>query len=212
LQTHFDTLGTQPGILVGTQMLAKGHDLPNLTLVVVVGIDDGLFSADFRSSEKLAQLLIQVAGRAGRADKPGTVLLQTHHPDHALLNTLVRGGYHAFAAEELALREAAGFPPFAYLALLRAEARDAAVAQAFLRAASDAANALAEAQAVTVYPPVPATLSRVAGLERLQMLVESASRTRLQRLLAAWSPVLRELRRAHKGLARWAIDVDPLAI
>jgi primosomal protein N' (replication factor Y) len=135
LQTHFDTLGTQPGILVGTQMLAKGHDLPNLTLVVVVGIDEGLFSADFRSSEKLAQLLIQVAGRAGRADKPGSVLLQTHHPEHALLNTLVRGGYHAFADEELALREAAGFPPFAYLALLRAEAKHAEPPLHFLQQA-----------------------------------------------------------------------------
>src|SRR5690606_23792756 len=95
LQKHFDDLGDRPGILVGTQMLAKGHDLPNLTLVVVVGIDEGLFSADFRSGEKLAQLLVQVAGRAGRADRPGEVLLQTHHPEHPLLQTLVGGGYHA---------------------------------------------------------------------------------------------------------------------
>ena len=104
--------------LVGTQMLAKGHDLPNLTRVAVVGIDEGLFSADFRASEKLAQLLIQVAGRAGRAERPGEVVLQTHHPEHPLLQTLIHGGYDAFAEAELAQREAAGFPPFAHLALL----------------------------------------------------------------------------------------------
>ena len=103
----------------------QGHDLPNLTLVGVVGIDEGLFSADFRASEKLAQLLVQVAGRAGRAERAGTVLLQTHHPDHPLLQILVNGGYHAFAEAELGLREAAGFPPFAHLALLRAEGRHA---------------------------------------------------------------------------------------
>ncbi|MFT4178800.1 MAG: primosomal protein N' [Thermomonas sp.] len=137
LQKRFDALGTQPGILIGTQMLAKGHDLPNLTLVVVVGIDEGLFSADFRSGEKLAQLLVQVAGRAGRAHKPGEVLLQTHHPDHPLLHTLVTGGYHAFADAELALREAARFPPFAHLALLRAEAKHADPPMRFLHLAKD---------------------------------------------------------------------------
>ena len=103
LQSLLATLGSAPGILVGTQMLAKGHDLPNLTLVVVVGIDEGLFSADFRAGEKLAQLLVQVAGRAGRADKRGEVWLQTHHPGHPLLQTLIEGGYHAFAEAELAL-------------------------------------------------------------------------------------------------------------
>src|SRR5690606_8002552 len=127
-------LGDAPGILVGTQMLAKGHDLPNLTLVCVVGIDEGLFSTDFRSHEKLAQLLIQVAGRAGRARRAGEVLLQTHHPDHPLLATLIEGGYHAFAEDELTLREAAGFPPFAHLALLRAEAKHADPPMAFLHA------------------------------------------------------------------------------
>ena len=137
LDRHFETLGTQPGILVGTQMLAKGHDLPNLTLVVVVGVDEGLFSADFRSSEKLAQLLIQVAGRAGRADKAGTVLIQTHHPEHPLLQVLINGGYHAFAEAELEQREAAGFPPFAHIALLRAEAQHAEPPMRFLQHAKD---------------------------------------------------------------------------
>ena len=105
-----EKLGDRPGILVGTQILAKGHDLPHLTLVVVVGVDEGLFSSDFRAGEKLAQQLIQVAGRAGRAQKPGQVWLQTHHPDHPLLNTLINGGYHAFAEGELEQRQAAGFP------------------------------------------------------------------------------------------------------
>jgi primosomal protein N' (replication factor Y) len=144
LQRHFDALGDGPGILVGTQMLAKGHDLPKLTLVAVVGIDEGLFSADFRASEKLAQLLIQVAGRAGRAERLGEVLLQTHHPDHPLLRTLLQHGYRGFADEELALREAAGFPPFAHLALLRAEAQQAELPAAFLQAAK---NALSRARA-----------------------------------------------------------------
>ncbi|MFS8063435.1 MAG: primosomal protein N', partial [Luteimonas sp.] len=137
LETLLAGLGELPGILVGTQMLAKGHDLPNLTLVAVVGIDEGLFSADFRAGEKLAQLLIQVAGRAGRAKKRGDVVLQTHHPEHPLLLTLVNGGYHAFADTELIQREAAGFPPFAHLALLRAEAKHADPPTAFLQASRD---------------------------------------------------------------------------
>ena len=121
-------------------MLANGHDLPNLTLVAVVGIDEGLFSADFRAPEKLAQLLIQVAGRAGRADKPGQVLLQTHHPEHPLLLTLLGGGYPAFAETELTQREIAGFPPFGHLVLLRAEAKQVEQASAFLRAARSSCN------------------------------------------------------------------------
>src|SRR5690554_4475991 len=135
LQKLFAELGERPGILVGTQMLAKGHDLAGLSLVAVVGIDEGLFSADFRASEKLAQLLIQVAGRAGRAQRAGEVILQTHHPEHPLLDTLLTGGYHAFAEAELEQREAAGFPPFAHLAMLRAESKLADPPMAFLHAA-----------------------------------------------------------------------------
>src|SRR3546814_4021963 len=111
MEKHFDSLGAGAGVLIGTQMLAKGHDLPNLTLVCVVGIDECLFSADFRAGVNLAQLLIQVSGRAASADKPGQVLLQTHHPEHPLLQTLIAGGCHAFAEEELMQREDAGFPP-----------------------------------------------------------------------------------------------------
>jgi primosomal protein N' (replication factor Y) len=204
LQHHFDTLGAQPGILVGTQMLAKGHDLPNLTLVVVVGIDEGLFSADFRSSEKLAQLLIQVAGRAGRADKPGTVLLQTHHPDHALLNILVRGGYHAFADEDLALREAAGFPPFAYLALLRAEAKHAEPPLQFLQQA----KALLLPHGIQLHGPLPAPMPRRAGFVRHQLIVSSPHRRALHAALAAAVAVLYATPQARR--VRWSLDVDPV--
>jgi primosomal protein N' (replication factor Y) len=202
-------------VLVGTQMLTKGHDFRRVTLVVAVNPDGALFAADFRAPERLFALLMQAAGRAGRdaaAGPRGEMWVQTWHPTHPLYRALQRHDVDAFAAAQLAERRAAGLPPFSHLALLRAEARDAAVGQAFLRAAAEAAAALPDADAVTIYPPVPPVLNRVAGLERLQMLAESASRTRLQRFLAQWVPLLHALRREHKSLARWAIDVDPLAI
>ena len=204
LQKHFEALGTQPGILVGTQMLAKGHDLPNLTLVVVVGIDEGLFSADFRSSEKLAQLLVQVAGRAGRADKPGSVLLQTHHPEHPLLLTLVQGGYHAFAGTELAQREAAGFPPFAHLALLRAEAKHADPPMQFLHVAKAAAKDFA----LEAAGPLPAPMPRRAGYQRAQLILSAAHRRDLHLALDAMLPALYAAPEARK--LRWSLDVDPM--
>ncbi len=200
-------------VLVGTQMLTKGHDFRRVTLVVAVNPDNALFAADFRAPERLFALLMQAAGRAGRdAARGGEMWVQTWHPRHPLYRALQRHDFDAFAATLLVERRAAGLPPYSHLALLRAEARDAAVAQAFLRAAAEAAAALPEADAVKLYPPVPPVLSRVAGFERLQMLIESASRTRLQRLLEAWLPALHGLRRVHKGIARWAVDVDPLAI
>lgn len=204
LQQHFDALGVSTGILVGTQMLAKGHDLPNLTLVVVAGIDEGLFSADFRSGEKLAQLLVQVAGRAGRADKPGSVLLQTHHPEHPLLQTLIHGGYHAFVEGELALREAAGFPPFAHLALLRAEAKHVDPPMRFLHAA----KALLGDAALDVHGPLPAPMPRRAGYVRAQLLLSAAQRRELHAALDAALPALYASPEARK--VRWSLDVDPL--
>lgn len=203
LQKHFDDLGARPGILIGTQMLAKGHDLPNLTLVVVVGIDEGLFSADFRSGEKLAQLLIQVAGRAGRAHRPGTVLLQTHHPEHPLLQTLVGGGYHAFADGELALRQAAGFPPFAHLALLRAEAKRAELPLQFLQLA----KALLDAAGIEIHGPLPAPMPRRAGYVRSQLLLASPARGALHAALDAAVPALYAAPEARR--VRWSLDVDP---
>lgn len=211
-----DRIGEQPGILVGTQILAKGHDLPNLTLVVVVGIDEGLFSSDFRAHEKLAQQLLQVAGRAGRSQRPGEVWWQTHHPDHPLLHQLIGGGYPAFAGSELAQRQAAGFPPFSHLALLRAEARDMDTAQAFLRAARQALEtSLASMPAgcrdenpVTIYDPIPAPMPKRAGLYRAQLLLSAAQRPPLHSLLDMALLPIHALPQARK--ARWSLDIDPV--
>jgi primosomal protein N' (replication factor Y) len=205
LEALLDGFGTQPGILVGTQMLAKGHDLPNLTLVAVVGIDEGLFSADFRAHEKVAQMLVQVAGRAGRATRPGAVWLQTHHPQHPLLLTLIEGGYHAFADEELAQREAAGFPPFSHLALLRAEAASVDPPNAFLQAARGLLGAVA---GVDLHGPLPAPMPRRAGMQRVQLLLSAIERRSLHAALDAIVPRLHALPEARK--VRWSIDVDPL--
>ena len=207
-------LGDRPGILVGTQILAKGHDLPHLTLVVVVGVDEGLFSADFRAGEKLAQQLVQVSGRAGRAHKPGEVWLQTHHPDHPLLNTLINGGYHAFAESDLAQRHAAGFPPFTHLALMRAEAQHAEAASVFLHAAKAvlAASTRERPSAPDATPslqgPLPAPMPRRAGMHRMQLLLSSSSRLDLHALLDAGLPQIYTLPEARK--VRWSLDVDPL--
>jgi primosomal protein N' (replication factor Y) len=206
LEAHFARLGDSAGILVGTQMLAKGHDLPNLTLVAIASIDDGLFSADFRAAERLAQLLIQVGGRAGRAQKSGQVWLQTHHPGHPLLQTLLAGGYAAFADAALVEREAAGFPPYAHLALLRAEANDESGLDAFLRRAHDLAQECAAG--VDVSSPMPAPMPRRAGRQRAQLLLSAAQRPALQQLLRELTPHLHALREARK--VRWSIDVDPV--
>ncbi|KAF1712507.1 primosomal protein N' [Pseudoxanthomonas kalamensis DSM 18571] len=207
LEKHLHELADRPGILIGTQMLAKGHDLPHLTLVVVVGIDEGLFSADFRAGERLAQLLVQVAGRAGRAGKPGEVVLQTHHPEHPLLQTLIRGGYHAFAEQELEQREAAGFPPFAHLALLRAEAKHAGPPMDFLRAARDTLLP-ACAEQVELSGPLPAPMPLRAGMHRTQLLLSASSRRELHAALEAAMPKIHALPDARK--TRWSLDVDPI--
>ena len=216
LEKLFVEFGAQPGILVGTQMLAKGHDLPNLTLVAVVGIDEGLFSADFRAGEKLAQLLIQVAGRAGRADKRGEVLLQTHHPEHPLLQTLIHGGYSGFAQTELVQREAAWFPPFAHIALLRAEARHADAPMQFLQAAKKplmpwcAPKSACDpaSSGLTLDGPVPAPMPRRAGMYRAQLLLSSPTRRQLHAALDDAQSLLFALPEARK--VRWSLDVDPI--
>ena len=206
-------------VLVGTQMIAKGHDFRHITLVAAVNPDGALFSSDFRAPERLFGLLMQAAGRAGRNAAQGAqseMWVQTFYPQHPLFAALKKHDYPGFAAQELAEREAAGLSPFGFSALLRAEARTQELAQAFLNAASSAAQAagLPGAEHVTPYPAVPMTIQRVADVERAQMLVESASRTALQRFLAAWQPVLAATRQQaeFKPLIRWAIDVDPLAI
>ncbi|WP_281250601.1 primosomal protein N' [Thioalkalivibrio denitrificans] len=196
-------------ILVGTQMLAKGHHFPEVSLVGILDADQGLFSADFRAAERMAQLMIQVAGRAGRADRPGEVLIQTHHPDHPLLRTLVEGGYEAFAEAALAERRAAGLPPFAHIALLRAEATAAAAPHDFLQAARAALQAL-RPDSVDIWGPAPSLMERRAGRYRAQLMLQSASRPALHRALRAWVPELAHLPGARK--VRWAVDVDAIEL
>ncbi len=199
-------------VLVGTQMLAKGHDFRRVTLVAAVNPDTALFSSDFRAPERLFALLMQAAGRAGRDAEQAArseMWVQTWHPRHPVYAALRAHDYEAFAATQLTERRAAGLPPFASLALLRADARSAAVASGFLLDASELAQ---QHGGVTLYPPVPPFVAKVADVERMQMLVESPSRTALQRMLTAWLPQLHELRGRHKGLLRWAVDIDPLAI
>jgi primosomal protein N' (replication factor Y) len=193
-------------ILVGTQMLAKGHDFPLLTLVGAVGADAALFAADFRAPERLFAQLMQVGGRSGRADLPGEVLIQTEYPDHPLYRALIDHDYARFAQNQLDERRIAGFPPFSFQAMLRAEARTMEQALDFLAAARKAAAALAEG--VTLYDPVPMRLQRLMTLERGQLLVESLSRPALQAFLAAWMEQLYALK-TPAGL-RWHLDVDPL--
>ncbi|MFN9471957.1 primosomal protein N' [Acidovorax sp.] len=211
-------------VLVGTQMIAKGHDFRRITLVAAVQPDGALFSSDFRAAERLFALLMQAGGRAGRdaayvtaqGGAPCEMWVQTYHPQHAVFEALRRHDYPAFAAQQLTERQEAGMPPFAYQALVRADARTQEVAQGFLTAASAAAreHGLPGLPRVTLYPPVPLAIQRVANVERAQMLLESGSRAALQRFLAAWHPVLHAERSdpAHRGLIRWLVDVDPLAI
>ncbi len=190
-------------ILIGTQMLTKGHHFPDVTLVGILDADQGLFGADPRSNERLAQLIVQVAGRAGRAERPGEVLIQTHCPQHPLLNELVGNGYDAFAVAALKERELAGWPPFNALALLRAEAREEKNAFAFLRAAS----ALARPPAgVIVLGPAAAPMARRAGYQRAQLLVQG-ERPALRRFLREWTPQLDTV--PGKRRVRWSLDVDP---
>ena len=194
-----------PAILVGTQMLAKGHDLPNLTLVAIVGVDEGLLSVDFRASERLAQLVVQVAGRAGRASKPGRVLLQTHHPDHPLLRALLAQGYAAAAKELLAERRQTGLPPYGHQVLLRCEAHQRPAVEAFL---AEACAALPASQALQIAGPMPAPMPLRAGRQRGQLLVEAASRRELHAAVRPWSVRLGQLPSARK--VRWSLDVDPI--
>lgn len=206
-------------VLVGTQMIAKGHDFRHITLVAAINPDGALFSSDFRAAERLFGLLMQAGGRAGRDarhSEASEMWVQTFHPEHPLFDALKRHDYPDFAEQELAEREVASLSPFGFSALLRAEAKTQEVAQSFLNAAALAAQTqqLSGHELVTPYPAVPMTIQRVANIERAQMLVESASRIALQRFLAAWQPLLFQTRRQaeFKSLVRWAIDVDPLAI
>jgi len=204
-------------VLVGTQMIAKGHDFRRITLVAGINVDSGLFASDYRAPERLFALLMQAAGRAGRdaaQSAASEMWVQTWTPQHPLFAALKTHDYAAFAADQLAEREAAGMPPFGAQALLRADAKTQAAAQAFLNLAAEQAATLPLRDAITIYPAVPLTIQRVAHVERAQMLVECASRAALQRFLASWQPVLHATRSTPqaRGLVRWAVDVDPLTI
>lgn len=193
-------------LLVGTQMLAKGHHFPDVTLVGILDVDQGLFGADFRAGERMAQMVTQVAGRAGRAAKPGRVVIQTRHPDHPLMQDLVRQGYDAFARAALAERRAARLPPYSHQALLRAESVRPEQPVGFLEQAVEMARRHAGPE-VGFWGPVPAPMERRAGRYRAHLLLQADRRQPLQQLLAAWIPELAATRLARR--VRWSIDVDP---
>ena len=191
-------------ILIGTQMLAKGHHFPNVTLVALVNVDNALFSLDFRAEERLAQLYVQVAGRSGRAEKQGEVVLQTHYPDHPLLTTLLEKGYQAFAEETLKLRHNMGLPPFSFQALFKAQCRHSEEAE---NALSQLASFFYEQkiEGLQVLGPIPAPFSKKAGQYRWQLLLQHTSRKQLQAALSRYSPEL-----IKSSQVRLILDVDPL--
>ena len=191
-------------ILIGTQMLAKGHHFPNVTLVALVNVDNALFSLDFRAEERLAQLYVQVAGRSGRAEKQGEVVLQTHYPDHPLLTTLLEKGYQAFAEETLKLRHNMGLPPFSFQALFKAQCRHSEEAE---NALSQLASFFYEQkiEGLQVLGPIPAPFSKKAGQYRWQLLLQHVSRKQLQAALSRYSPEL-----IKSSQVRLILDVDPL--
>jgi primosomal protein N' (replication factor Y) len=203
-QAMADARRGETRLLLGTQMLAKGHHLPAVTLVAIIDADQGLFSADFRGPERLAQLIIQVAGRAGRAERAGEVVIQTHNPEHPLLQTLLAGGYPAFAQAALAERQAAGLPPATAMALLRAEAVDRTTPMGFLTAAADQAP---DNPGVECIGPYPAPMERRAGRYRAQLMVQAVERRHLQGFLDGWLPRLATMPSARR--VRWSVDVDP---
>jgi primosomal protein N' (replication factor Y) len=203
LEARLDAIKRGQGdILIGTQMLAKGHDFPNLTLVGIIDADQGLYGVDFRAAERMAQLIVQVAGRAGRAEKPGEVMIQTHHPDHPLLAQIAGGNYTRFAQAALAEREAAALPPYSFMALIRAESPDAEAPPQFLEALRARIDA-----GVDILGPAPAPMLRRQGRYRFQLLLQSESRAGLQTLLSSLIPEMGSLPDARR--VRWSVDVDP---
>ncbi len=200
----------QGDILVGTQMIAKGHHLPNVTLAAILNADQGLFATDFRALEHLAQLVIQVIGRAGRGEKPGHVFIQTHYPEHPLLQTLISEGYRSFSDRLSEERRSAALPPYSYMALLRAEAVDESSPLNFLNTAKEHAEMMLgdNPQQLYLLGPIPAPMTKRAGRFRAQLLIQASSRSSLHTLLYPWIRQLDELKLARK--VRWSIDVDPM--
>jgi primosomal protein N' (replication factor Y) len=204
--------GAQRGehrLLIGTQMIAKGHDFPAVTLAAIVDADHGLYSADFRAGERMAQLIVQVAGRAGRAERAGELILQTHHPDHPQLRLLLDAGYARYAEAALAERRTAQMPPYSHLALLHAECTRPEPAQQFLAAARRAGEALS-VKGVDWYGPMAAPMEKRAGRYRAHLLLQATRRQDLQTLLGLWVSGLYALPEARR--TRFALDVDPMEL
>jgi primosomal protein N' (replication factor Y) len=200
----------EPCILLGTQMLAKGHHFPNITLVAILDADAGLFSADFRGQEHMAQTIIQVAGRAGRAERSGEVLIQSRHSSHPTLQSISQGRYAAFAQLLFAERQATAMPPFSHLCLIRAEAADMALPMAFLRRTSSLCRELCKQHrlAVEQLGPVAAPMEKRAGRFRVHLLLKSPTRAELQKCLTQLIDRLQTLKTPRK--LRWTVDIDPL--
>ncbi|VUZ25301.1 primosomal protein N' [uncultured Comamonas sp.] len=203
-------------VLVGTQMVAKGHDFRRMTLVAAVAPDAALMSSDFRAPERLFALLMQAAGRAGRdaafmrqQGSQAQMWIQTHQAEHALYQALQHHDYPGFARQQLQERQQAGMPPFVFQALVRSDAKTQDDAQKFLHAAAQQARQLPALAGVFIYPPIPLAMQRVANVERAQMLIEAPSRSALQKFLHAWQPLLHQVRQQHRAVVRWLIDVDP---
>jgi primosomal protein N' (replication factor Y) len=204
LTSKLDTIQAgHPCILVGTQMLAKGHHFPKVSLSVIMNVDGGLFSSDFRGLERTAQIIIQVGGRAGRTDKQGEVILQTYHPEHVLLNVLLEKGYDEFVKDSLKDREEAGFPPYQFFALIRAESVDIDFAMNFLTEL----KILIPSQNIQLLGPIPAPMQKKLGKHRAQLLLKSAQRNHLMAYLDILIDKQAELK--YKSKVRWSIDVDP---
>jgi len=208
LENYLDQINQgQVDIILGTQMLAKGHHFVGVTLVAIVDVDSGLFSIDFHAAEKMAQMIVQVAGRAGRAEKPGRVIMQTRHPDHPLLTTLISQDYNSFAQIALSERQEAMLPPFSYQALLRAQTKDPQLALQFLRDVSQLAQQHNSGNSL-VLGPVAAPMAKRAGLYRYQLLLQNDNRQALHGLLDNLVPNIAGLKLAAK--VRWSVDVDPV--
>jgi len=196
-----------PCILIGTQMLAKGHDLPDIALVVVLGADDGLHAQDFRAGERLAQLLLQVSGRAGRASRPGKVLIQTHEPEHPLLQAVITGQYAPVTELLMAERRATELPPFAFAALLRADAIKKEALEAYLQSARQQFHDFNPDTSVQIYGPMPAGLAKRAGRYRAQLVLMSNRRAELHQTISPWIAALHAGKKP--GNVHFSLDIDP---
>ena len=196
-------------IIIGTQMLSKGHDFPNVTLVGILNVDHGLFSTDFRATERLAQLLVQVSGRAGRSSKKGKVLLQTHLPEHPLLNCLLSQGYAAFSKEALKIRKDCAFPPYTFMLIIRARANNMSMTQNFLQEVKSCITK-GGTKDLTIYGPIPALMERKAGMYQSQLIIFTQHRKTIQQNLGNWMHAITTRPLAKR--VRWDIEVDPLEI